>query len=82
MDWVHLTQNRDKWQAAVNVLMKLWVPHNVGNFWFGWLVGRSVSWLINSLTDQKMSQVSDLTKCICKPQLITCCFLCIWWITY
>ena len=32
MDWVHLAQDWDKWYAAVNMLMKLWVPHNVGNF--------------------------------------------------
>jgi hypothetical protein len=32
MGWVHLAQDCDKWQAAVNMLMKLLFPHNVGNF--------------------------------------------------
>ena len=32
MDRVHLAQDRNKWQAAVSMLMNLWVPHNVGNF--------------------------------------------------
>jgi len=32
MDWVQLAQDLDTWQAAVNMLMKLWVPHNVGHF--------------------------------------------------
>jgi hypothetical protein len=26
MDWIDLTQYRDRWLALVNVLMKLWVP--------------------------------------------------------
>jgi hypothetical protein len=26
------SQYSDKWQALVNVVMSLWVPHNVGNF--------------------------------------------------
>ena len=25
MDWIDLTQDRDKWQAHVNVVMNLWV---------------------------------------------------------
>jgi hypothetical protein len=32
MGWIDLAQNRDKWQAFVNVVMNLWVPQNVGNF--------------------------------------------------
>jgi hypothetical protein len=32
MDWIHLAENRDKWQALVNMLLKLWVPENVRNF--------------------------------------------------
>jgi hypothetical protein len=32
VDLIHLAEDWDKWQAAVNMLMKLWVPHNVGNF--------------------------------------------------
>jgi len=26
VDWLHLAQDRDKKQAVVNVIMKLWVP--------------------------------------------------------
>jgi hypothetical protein len=26
MDWTHLAQLREQWQALVNVVMNLWVP--------------------------------------------------------
>jgi hypothetical protein len=26
VDWIHLAQNRDQWQALVNAVMNLWVP--------------------------------------------------------
>jgi hypothetical protein len=26
MNWIDLTQDRDKWRAVVNTLMKLWMP--------------------------------------------------------
>jgi hypothetical protein len=26
MDWIELAQDRDKWQALVNVGLNLWVP--------------------------------------------------------
>ena len=26
MDWIEVAQDRDRWWALVNVLMKLWVP--------------------------------------------------------
>ena len=29
---VDLAQDRNRWQAHVNVVMSLWVPQNVGNF--------------------------------------------------
>ena len=29
--WVDLAQNRDGWQALLNVVMNLWVLINVGN---------------------------------------------------
>jgi len=34
MDWIELAQDRDRWQALVNV-MNLQVPLNVGNFLTG-----------------------------------------------
>jgi hypothetical protein len=32
MDWIDLPQERNKWQALVNVVMNLRVPYNAGNF--------------------------------------------------
>jgi hypothetical protein len=31
MDWIKLAQDRDRWRALVNVVMKLQVPQNAGN---------------------------------------------------
>jgi len=30
MDWIDLAQNRDRWRALVNAVMKLWVSRNAG----------------------------------------------------
>jgi hypothetical protein len=35
MDWTELAQDRDRMQALVNVVMKLRVPSNMGNFLTG-----------------------------------------------
>ena len=32
MDWIDLAQDRDRWQALVNVVMNLLVPQNAENF--------------------------------------------------
>ena len=32
MDWIDLTEDRNRWQALVNVVMKLGVSKNAGNF--------------------------------------------------
>jgi hypothetical protein len=32
MDWIELAQDRNRWQALVNVVMNLQIPQNVGNF--------------------------------------------------
>jgi len=34
--WTDVAQDRDRWWAAVNVVMNLWVPQNVGNFFTSW----------------------------------------------
>jgi hypothetical protein len=31
MDWILLDQDRDKWHALVNTVMKLWLPYKVRN---------------------------------------------------
>jgi hypothetical protein len=32
LEWMHLAQDRDQWQAVVNTVMKLQVPKKAGNF--------------------------------------------------
>lgn len=32
VDWIHLAQNKDRWQALVNTVMWLRVPYKTGNF--------------------------------------------------
>ena len=32
MDWIDLAQDRDRWWALVNAIMKLRFPQNAGNF--------------------------------------------------
>jgi hypothetical protein len=32
MDWIDLAQDRDRWRAVVNAIMKLRVAQNAGNF--------------------------------------------------
>jgi hypothetical protein len=32
MDWIDLAQDKDRWQAFVNVVTNLPVPYNAGNF--------------------------------------------------
>jgi hypothetical protein len=36
MDWIDLAQDRDRWRALVNVVMKRLVPQNAGNFLNSW----------------------------------------------
>jgi hypothetical protein len=31
MDWIDLVQDRDRWRAVVNAVLKLWDPQNAGN---------------------------------------------------
>jgi hypothetical protein len=32
MEWIDLTQNRDRLRALVNAVMNVWVPYSAGNF--------------------------------------------------
>jgi hypothetical protein len=32
MDWIDLAEDRDMWQALVNVVINLHVPYTVGKF--------------------------------------------------
>jgi len=32
IDWIDLAMNRDRWQALVNAVLKLWVLRDAGNF--------------------------------------------------
>jgi hypothetical protein len=36
MDWIEVAEDRDRWRALVNVVMKLRVPWNAGNFLTSW----------------------------------------------
>jgi hypothetical protein len=47
LNWMHLAQDRDKWQALVNTVMNLWVPQNSGSF--------STSQRINSISERTLS---------------------------
>jgi hypothetical protein len=30
VDWIHLAQDKDQWQALINTVIELWVPKKVG----------------------------------------------------
>jgi hypothetical protein len=31
MDWIAVAEDRDRWQALVNVVMNLWFPSDAGD---------------------------------------------------
>jgi hypothetical protein len=37
VDWIHLAQNRNQWQAVVNMVMNLPVLEKAGDFLTGWM---------------------------------------------
>jgi hypothetical protein len=32
VDWIHMAQDKDQWQALVDTVMNLLVPYRAGNF--------------------------------------------------
>jgi hypothetical protein len=32
VEWIHLAQDRDQWQAFMNMVMNIWVPQKVESF--------------------------------------------------
>jgi len=32
VEWMHLAQDRDQWQALLNMIINLWVPYRTDNF--------------------------------------------------
>jgi hypothetical protein len=37
VNWIHLAQHRDQWQALVKTILNLWMPQKVGNFLISWV---------------------------------------------
>jgi hypothetical protein len=57
VDWIHLAQNREWWQALVNIVMNLQVPYKVGNF----LTERTISFSRRTLL-HGVSQLVQMLK--------------------
>jgi len=46
LDWIEQKQDRDQWQALVNMVMNLWIPWKAGNSLTSW---ESISFLWKTL---------------------------------
>jgi hypothetical protein len=32
VNWIDLAEDRGKWRGVVNIVLNLWVPQNLGNY--------------------------------------------------
>ena len=59
-DWINMVQDREKWQAVANLVIKSQVPQNAGNFLTSWrtisfsrrILLHGVRWLVVAKTNE------------------------------
>jgi hypothetical protein len=63
VDWIHLFQDKDQWQAVVNTVMILRGPIKAEGLYYmdsvGWLVG----WLVSQSVSQSVIGVARVYHC-------------------
>jgi hypothetical protein len=68
MDWIHLAQDRDKWQSFVNEAMKLWVPQNAGTRWLDEELSASQGLCSMELVREKLLPVAEVCETVMSLQ--------------
>jgi hypothetical protein len=77
MDWMKLTQVRDRWQALVTAVMNFQVPRNAGNFLTSWkpvsfsrktLLHRVSKYILVHLELHILNFITN--SCICNTRVI------------